>query len=97
VSYSGIIQVLCEAGHYFEYDCFDPNQPSQSGIDSHSWSCPVCGNNVAWINNVDQTNEKECGRVKLKVLTKEKYCDCPSCGNHHVSNPATYRIPKKRF
>lgn len=91
MSYEGYVVYLCENGHQHVYDCY--NEPN-----IENWKCPDCGKPVSWYTNVDETNgtDEETGKcpgeVELEVL-KEEYCRCEKCGNKHLLEPITYKIP----
>jgi len=61
MSYEGFIQVLCKNGHYHGIDCYElPIFSTEEGQDWYPdqpvWTCPICGSNAFWTNNVDVTN-----------------------------------------
>jgi len=94
MSYEGWTQFLCSSGHEFTRDVYDacPDE-----------CCPFCKSPAVWRNGVDQTNgsydnngKRIDGYVKLKIKTPAKQCKCTKCGNSHVSQEATFCIPKSR-
>lgn len=95
MSYEGHTRVLCENGHLFVYDAYDPHELR----DPKTWRCPSCRKKMAWSTSVDTTNGADpetglCpGDVKLKVKNRHR-CACPTCGNEHSCATVQYHIPK---
>lgn len=94
MSYEGYTQILCEKGHYDSQDAY-------SGYDRKIWKCTVCGSKTAWENMVDTTNgsyegkKRIDGHITLKFKNPPVMCICDKCGDKHVKEQATYKIPKK--
>lgn len=95
MSFEGYYQILCENGHYFEYDVY-----SNFGIDNYGfWKCPECNSRLAWYNLVDETNSEEedwCdNRIDLECKKETEYCRCELCGDTHVKELPQYYIPRR--
>ncbi len=80
MSYEGYEQYWCKAGHYWVQDCYQ----------STASECPRCRGEVARINQVDQTNGPDEGRIQ-PVLVSLPPAVCPTCG--HCGDPGIYEIP----
>ncbi|MBI3632293.1 MAG: hypothetical protein HY225_02500 [Candidatus Vogelbacteria bacterium] len=104
MSYEGYVQVLCENGHYHAFDAYDDVVSNSidwaqfngyGGVDQERkpWAC-FCGKDMVWVNNVDETNCESAGYVELEVQTEAKFCTCVDCGNKHVTEAMTYKIPR---
>ena len=94
MSFEGYYQVICKNGHASD---------AQLDFDEIYWSCPSCGDSFAWCNIVDYTNgsydnngKRIDGYKKLKIKTPTVFCTCKECGVKHISEVATFEIPKKR-
>lgn len=85
MSYEGYTQNICENGHYFICDAYDP------------CSCD-CGKEAAWTNAVNETNCMGEGVIHLDVLDKNfllagaVYETC-NLGHSHLVQQSVYRIP----
>ena len=93
MSFEGYERFLCESGHLFSADVYDPDLPNEN------WKCPICNKPVAWREVVDMTNGIEDGveyGTKLKIKTPTKYKECQTCGNKEIIERETYKIPKKK-
>ena len=95
MSFEGYYQVLCENGHYSTKDCYQD--------DHNSFTCPICGQKMAWWNLVDVTNgswdednTRIDGYVELKIKTPVELCVCPDCSVEHVKTEATYKVPRNK-
>lgn len=87
MSYEGYRQALCQEGHYYTYDVYNPY------VD-----CPYCHSPTAWENSVDQTNGEEWGVIPLDLLKgyiiEEAAVEtCPTCGVSKTKTATRYRIP----
>ncbi|MBI3632900.1 MAG: hypothetical protein HY226_01260 [Candidatus Vogelbacteria bacterium] len=105
MSYEGYVQVLCENGHYHTLDAYDMivsdsiDWQMYRGYGSDEarkpWAC-FCGKDMVWVNQVDETNCESVGYVELEVKTEARLCTCDDCGNKHVKEQMTYKIPQGR-
>lgn len=88
MSYEGYSQHICRKGHY--YTC-----PVDYG-GGQSDRCS-CGESSAWVNHVDDTNCDNHGFIPIEqfLVREAERCTC-SCGNTHVVQEPTYRIPNKK-
>lgn len=107
MSYEGYCQVLCENGHYHTFDAYDSviedsvNWQMYNGYggkdqERKPWACHWCGKDIAWVNNVDETNGEAAGYVELEVEKESVFCTCPCCKNKHVVEQPTYKTPHGR-
>jgi len=90
MSYEGRVQILCVQGHSDE---LEDNTPVD--VDIKMWRCE-CGSECIWWNNIDDTNCEpypENGEIRLNEIESAKFCDCPTCGDTHVTELARFRIP----
>jgi hypothetical protein len=91
MSFEGFDQYLCAKGHSWEKDAYDYGDVV----------CPVCDGNAVWWNQVDETNgsfdddgnRRIDGYVELEANKSAVYCTCATCGNAHVAEVATYKLP----
>jgi nucleoside-specific outer membrane channel protein Tsx len=95
MSFEGYYQVICEKGHTYNKNVYEV----------HDWAeekCVFCKSKIAWFNTVDLTNgsfigsKRIDGYIELKIDKPTKECECEKCGNIHTTEPATYKIPKKK-
>lgn len=89
MSYEGYTQVLCKNGHY------STREPYYHGFGGEGELCPICKEEIVWMNEVDQTNIEEIGYIEMVQFLKEprKTETCQCCGHTKEVAPATYRIP----
>jgi len=89
MSYEGYEQCICKNGHYFECDC------------RQDLVCPICEEEQAWYNSVDETNYYSYGEIPLEVL-RAKYLLSPAqvktcdLGHEHVVQEEIFRIPNEK-
>ena len=87
MSYEGREQIICLHGHYDERDAADRSPPF----------C-VCGADVGWCNQVDDTNCDSYGEIPLKLLVEKfqitaEVVETCNLGHSHVTAPAVFRVP----
>ncbi len=82
MSYEGYEQYWCKVGHYWVQDCY-----AGTAIE-----CPRCHGEVAYINQVDQTNGPDEGKIEPQLISHERK-KCPTCG--HTAGSGVYEIPTK--
>lgn len=104
MSYEGISQRMCKAGHLHEYDALSLAHDEvvlEGEPEPEPWKCPEtgCGLGLAWRNEIDETNgaDPDTGRCPGHVdleIAEEVRCTC-KCGNIHLVKPIRYKIPTK--
>ncbi len=90
MSYEGFEQHICSAGHLFTVSC-------SYSFDDDPEICH-CGKPSVWRNCVDQTNGEDSGYIpesSLTLLSPKEECTCSCCGNKHLKNMPTYKVPTK--
>jgi len=92
MSWEGWDQLLCEHGHYQSGECPPPF------ADRAEFKCWVegCDGQLAWQNQVDETNGGSEGMVKLKLKKKAVFSKCPKCQTVHMKKAEEYYIPKTK-
>jgi hypothetical protein len=89
MSFEGYYQALCKNGHKFNFNI------SYDWDEEETARCPYCNEKVAWYNIVDDTNCDQAGHFDdFEILTPKVICTCDKCKHEHVSQVATYKIPK---
>jgi len=87
------------------YDSRVPGPWDEEELGKSSWSCPICGADLAFENLVDTTNgsyyvhedgteERIDGWIEPIVKERPPICTCDKCGDQH-SGPIIYEIPTK--
>jgi len=91
MSWEGYEQVICTNGHLRRKNA------EMWGIGyGDGWICS-CGAPIAWWNQVDTTNDDgEEYVIDSEINTSEVFCNCPDCGNRHITKEVTYKIPKNK-
>lgn len=92
MSYEGYEQVICENGHYHEFDCLDASTSFYE-----QWVCDdridgkQCNGKAKAFNSVDDTNCDSHGYRKRIEITPEisKECDM---GHKHSVSAATFKL-----
>jgi len=94
VSYEGYTIALCENRHRYTWDAMEDYAEPRVHL------CPTCGAPPIWTTDVDETNgaDETTGRcpgyVELEVDTPAVWHECPLCSFCHLTQVATYKIPK---
>lgn len=89
MSFEGYKQCICKSGHYYD----------TGNVYSHRKAiCPICFEEEAWCNYVDQTNGNNYGiiferNMNALIIMPEISQTC-NLGHKHIQSPALYRIPK---
>jgi len=97
VSYEGYEQVLCENGHYHEFDCYH----ATSGF-FETWVCDDhidgkrCSGKAKVFNSVDETNCDSYGYRKPIEITPEKLKEC-NLGHKHSFSAPTFKLSDTRY
>jgi len=93
MGFSGYYRRLCKQGHLYENDAMADCEDFGFG-DSPKWTCCFCGEEKAWEQLVDQTND-EGFCVELRVKTKAVTETCDKCNHTHQVSPTIYYAPTK--
>jgi len=86
MSYEGYRQYWCPSGHQWE----GPGEVFNIGDQDHL--CDDCGQEAVFVNEVDDTNCDEWGRITPVLATPAVYKTCDMGFKHRVTPPA-YLIP----
>ena len=71
MGYSGRTQVICANHHYYEV-------PDNYSAEIDYYDCPFCEAEAIWLNDIDDTNCDERGKVEVELKSECKNGDC-SC------------------
>jgi len=97
MSYEGFERALCRNGHLHTADCYSSNFLAQQwdSPGTPAWSCPDCGEPMAWWESVDQTND---GGVQTALLEhrEAELKTCGECGVTKQLKPPQYCCPENR-
>ncbi len=87
MSYEGREQIICVRGHYYERD-----------VAYREPAICICGADVGWDNQVDDTNCDSYGEIPFALLvqkfqTTPEVVETCNLGHNHVTAPAVFRVP----
>jgi hypothetical protein len=80
MGYYGFTQVLCSEGHYEEIYSYENDTLEM-----------MCGHEIAWRNEVDDTNGDKFGFVQLRGVFPAQAC--PHCCGSGIAKRAIYKLP----
>jgi hypothetical protein len=86
MSYEGSREFLCKVGHYFGCDAYD----------SDPKKCPICGESIAYVHSIDQTNgeikdQPSTRPARKRTVKKDDLWHVDHHGNKYATQVARYR------